>query len=109
MLEYTKAMHVFFWGSSIFFNLLYIYTISNLYITNKHFLILYKLVYRVKDEHLDWIILVASSYTSSAWYLQMDLHWQITHTKNNQIIFCAGVKSLLTPKMKLKQKTHSTY
>lgn len=98
----------FFFGPFSFFYLLYIYTILHLYITNKHFFILYKLVYRVKDEHLDWIILVASTYTSAAWYLQMYLYWQITHTKYSQIIFCAGVKLRLTPKTKLKQNTHST-
>lgn len=101
-LLFCSYLLFFFFGPFTFCNLLYIYTILHLYITNKHFFILYKLVYRVKDEHL------ASSYTSSAWYLQMCLYWQITHTKYNQIIFCAGVKSLLTPKTKLKQYTHST-
>lgn len=71
MQEYMKALLLcsylfFFFWSFQFLYLLYIYTILHLYITNKHFFILYKLVYRVKDEHLEWIILVASSYTSSA-------------------------------------------
>lgn len=49
----------------LIFNLLYLYTILHY---KQTLLILYKLVYRVK--HLDWIKLVASSDTSSAWYLQ---------------------------------------
>lgn len=57
----------FFLVISVFliFNLLYLYTILHY---KQALLILYKLVYRVK--HLDWIKLVASSDTSSAWYLQ---------------------------------------
>lgn len=57
----------FFLVVSVFliFNLLYLYTILHY---KQTLLILYKLAYRVK--HLDWIKFVASSDTSSAWYLQ---------------------------------------
>lgn len=51
----------FFFGPFSFFCFflftVYLYNFTSLHY--KHFLILYKLVYRVKDEHLDWIILLA--------------------------------------------------
>lgn len=40
----------------------YLYNFTSLHY--KHFFVLYKLVYRVKDEHIGRIICVASSYTS---------------------------------------------
>lgn len=112
MLMYMKALlfcsyGLFFFGPFRCFHLLYIYTILHLYITNTHWFILYKLVYRVKDEYLGRISWLPLPQAQPGIY--SCIYWQITHTKYNQIIFWAGVKLLLTPKTKLKQNTHSTY